>query len=341
MAKPKRAQHGFTLTETMIVMALLGVLVAGVMNVFTIQKKSAATNRQVADAQHTSRLVGDLLELDLRHTGFLVPESGAYCVVDATATPDVLFVTDAGAVDPTSEIRNDLGARLTAGFNVAGDDLVGTGSRTFTLDSMMIEAAAPAGAYDTDANGVADSDFRVGSGAIFTDAGNPGRGSACGTVTALNLAGRTITVTVESSTLGGMPATPEPVEIVAIPAHVYRINGNLQLVRNTLPVADDVEDLQIAAFVDADQDRVVDANEYRGVSAAVILDPSGTNISLTREVRANFVVRTTRQDAENPNGRFQQAENRAAVAGTDGFRRRAYSAVVMLRNVGSRVDLTS
>lgn len=335
-----RTTRGFTLTELMIVMVLLGVLVAGVMNVFTIQKKSASTNRQVTDAQHTSRLVGDLLELDLRHTGFLVPESGAYCAIDTTNTPDVLYVTDSAAVDPAAEIRNDLGPRLTAGFNVAGDNLSGTGSRTFTLTSMMTEAAAPTASYDTDGNGVADSDFRVGSGVIFTDAGNPGRGSACGTITALNVGAGTITVTVESAVLGAMPASPDPVEIVAIPAHVYRINGNLQLLRDGQPVADDVEDLQIAAFVDADQDRAVDAGEYRGISAADMLDPSGTNISLTREVRANFVVRTRRADIDSANGRFQQAENRAAVAGTDGFRRRAYSATVMLRNVGTRVDLT-
>jgi hypothetical protein len=53
-------------------------------------------------------------------------------------------------------------------------------------------------------------------------------------------------------------------------------------------------------------------------------------------VRANLVLRTRFPDANWSQGVFQNLENRTAVAGTDGFRRRVHTATVRLRNVGNR-----
>jgi prepilin-type N-terminal cleavage/methylation domain-containing protein len=344
-ARTARANGGFTLTEIMVVVVLLGVLVGGVMTSFAAQKKSAAMNSQLVDAQHTSRLLGDLLEDDIRHAGLLVPESGAICAIDRTLLSDSFYVSDAGAIDPTVEIRNDLGARVTAGAtggdNVAGNATPATATltvtNTLTLDALTVEQANPTAAYDTDGNGVADSDFQVGGGVIITDAANPTRGSACGVVRGVTIGTSVITIGIESDALGPMPLVdPNPVDLVAIPAHQYQINTAFQLVRNGTAVADDVEDLQIAVFVDLNDDRVIDAGEYRGDGVGANLNPSGLDMSLAREVRANLVIRTRLQDQDNGNGRFQDSENRAAIGTADGFRRRAYSATVMLRNVGTR-----
>ena len=183
---------------------------------------------------------------------------------------------------------------------------------------------------------MADSDFRVGNGIIVTDAGNPSRGAACGTVTAVASAGPSLSFTIVSGVLGALPASPEVVDLVAIPAHEYRIDGG-QLLRNGLSIAGDVEDLQIAVFIDDDEDRLVDVGEYRGNGVDADFNAGAVDISLAREVRANFVIRTRNEDLDNTNGRFQDAENRDGPVGADGFRRRAYSTTVMLRNVGSRL----
>jgi prepilin-type N-terminal cleavage/methylation domain-containing protein len=323
---------GFTLTELMVVVVLLGVLVTGVMGTFAAQKRTTSINSQLVDAQHASRLIGDLLEEDIRHAGMLVPEGGALCAIDRTDAPDSFWVTDAGAIDPAGETRNDLGARIGGGATN-----ISNGSQTLALDSLLLETSAPSGAYDTDADGIADSDFRVGSGVIVTDAGNPSRGSACGIVSGVSVAANQISINIESGVLGGMPASSNPVDLVAIPAHVYTVSAALQLLRNGAPVADDVEDLQVAVFVDADEDRTVDVGEYLGDGVGADFSASGTDLSLAREVRANLVVRTRLADQENTTGRFQDAENRAAGVDTDGFRRRVYSSTVMLRNLGSRV----
>jgi hypothetical protein len=244
-------------------------------------------------------------------------------------------VSDASAIEPVDEIRNDLGARIGGGLtNVAN------GTQTLDLDTLLLEFATPDAAYDTNGDGTEDSDFRVNGGVIVADAGNPSRGTACGVVTGVTLAGPQISVTILSSALGALPGTPDPVDLVAVPAHVYTVTAGMQLLRDGMLVADDVEDLQIAVFVDADLDRDIDAGEYRGDGVGADFDPTAVDPTSIREVRANIALRTRREDFDNPNGRFQQSENRPAAGAADGFRRRVHSSIIKLRNVGGRVETT-
>lgn len=328
----KMRKQGFTLIEMMIVTVILGVLVTGVMRFFTNQKKNASVNTQVVEVQHNSRLLGDLFEEDIRHAGMLVPESAALCAVDNSLTPDSFFVSDADAIDSTDETRNDLGARIQGGLTN-----ITNGTQVLSIDTAVLEFTTPDAAYDTDADGVPDSDFRIGGGVIVTDAGNPSRGTACGLVTSISLVGPTISVNIQTAALAAIPAGGGPVDLVAVPAHAYTINAAAQMLRDGTVIANDVEDLQIAIFLDTNGDRIIDVGEYRGDGVGGDFDPSVVDISNVREVRANLVLRTRNADQDMSTGRFQDAENRAAVAGTDGFRRRSYSATVTLRNVGGRV----
>ena len=59
----KATQQGFTLVEMMLVGALLGVLVVGVMQFFTTLKKNTSVNTQVVEIQQNSRLLGDLFDM--------------------------------------------------------------------------------------------------------------------------------------------------------------------------------------------------------------------------------------------------------------------------------------
>jgi prepilin-type N-terminal cleavage/methylation domain-containing protein len=330
-----RRQQGYTLIELMIVTALLGVLVTGVMGFFTTQKKSASVNTQIIEVQQNNRLLGDLFEEDIRHAGLLVPESASLCGVDNLAAPDSFFLSDADAIDSTNEVRNDLGARIQGGaVNIIA------GAQTINVDTLVIEFTTPNAAYDTNADGISDSDFRVGGGVIVTDAGNPSRGTACGLVTAVSLVGPQLSISIQTGSLGPVLAGALAVDLVAVPAHAYSINGATQLVRDGTVIADGAEDLQIAVFLDFDDDGTIDVGEYRGDGLGADFDPTAVDISDAREVRVNLVLRTRFDDADNPNGRFQDAENRAAVAGADGFRRRTYRSTVTLRNVGSRVPAT-
>ena len=324
--------EGFTLIEVTVVTVLLVVLVVGVMNFFATQKKQASVNSQIVDVQQNTRLIGNLLDSDLRHAGFMVPESAALCGIDRVNAPDTVFVSDAGAINATDEKRHDLAGRIQG-----GSSNISTGSQVLSLDTLVIEFSSPDPAYDTDGDGTADSDFRVGAGVIVSDAGNPDRGTACGTIDAISVGSEQITVTIVTSILTGLGVGSNVVDLVAVPAHVYEINGNTQLVRNGAVIASDVEDLQIAVFLDDDDDRVVDTGEYRGDGVGPTFDPSTEDISTAREVRANLLVRTRLEDPDNADGRYQSSENRAAAATGDGFRRRTYTSTMTLRNMGSRV----
>jgi hypothetical protein len=276
-------------------------------------------------------------------TGFMVPEGAAVCGVDQTNGSDVLYVSDANALDPTNENRLGMGASIQMGFNGTG------GNESITLDDKVIDGLP---FYDTDGDGAADSDFlesvaplRQG-GVIVADRSDPGRGVACGIVTNVNAGSNTIRVDFTSN--GAAPAgTPlaggGPGDLVAVPAHVYTVVNN-QLRRDGMVLADDVEDLQFALFYDIDDDGVMDgeATEYPGSGLGPVYQTSIWNNAFLREIRVNIVARTRNQDPDvlqSPGmaqGQWQTTENRVDPGGFDGFRRRVHTSTIRPRNVGAR-----
>ena len=111
------------------------------------------------------------------------------------------------------------------------------------------------------------------------------------------------------------------------------MNGD-ELKRDGLLLAKGVEDLQVALFLDANDDNVVDPGEMRGVSGAPFAS-QGTDMRSLRELRVNLVARTREEDRDFE-GKAQARENRAAGGG-DGFRRRVYTSTIMLRNMVPRL----
>ncbi len=316
---------GFTLVELMVAGTVLAVIMGFLLSSLSIQKRSYTINDQIVEIQQGVRIIGDVLERDLRHAGFMAPSGGGLCLIDNTAAPDVLLLSDDAAVDPTQENRGDLAARVTG----AADNVV-FGAQTLPIDDLIVEIVNPVPNYDSDANGANDSDFRVGAGAIVVDVANPARGAACARVTAIP-SPTSITIDVMSGPLAA--ATPNPSDLAVVPARLYVVDGANNLVRDGVLVAQNVEDLQVAVFIDDDDDGDIDAGEYRGNGVNPNLNPAAVDFSLAREVRASFVLRTRDPDPGFTQGMFQTMENRVPVPGTDGFRRRAWVSTIMLRNV--------
>jgi prepilin-type N-terminal cleavage/methylation domain-containing protein len=340
-----KRRSGFTLIELMIAMAVLLVVVAYLTEMLTRQSRAYAVVDQVTEAQQNLRAIADLLEREVRVTGFMVPEGAAVCGVDQTNGSDVLYVTDADALDPSNENQLGLGADILGGFSGTG------GGETLTLDNVVVDGLA---FYDTDGDGNADSDFlesvnplRTG-GVIVADRGSPGRGVSCGILTNVNSGANSIRVdfTSNGAAPGGTPlAGAGSTDLVAVPAHVYTVVNN-QLLRDGMVLADDVEDLQFAFFYDRDGDGQVTSEnqEYPGSAGGQIYQ-SGSglwNNAELKEIRVNIVIRTRNQDAavlQNPGmaqGQWQATENRVAPAGFDGFRRRVHTSTIRPRNVGLR-----
>jgi prepilin-type N-terminal cleavage/methylation domain-containing protein len=324
----RRAQ-GFTLLELLISVALLAVVVVYLMQTFTVHHKTYTVVDQTTEVQQNLRAISEILERDLRHAGMMVPEQGAVCGLDLTNNADTLFVSDADAVDPDTDTAANYGATVTA-------PTVNGGTTVLTLGSLDVERAAPPRyAYDTDGNGVNDSDFRVGAGVIVTDPGDGAGGAACGFVTGVNAGSINVNI-VSADAVGGVGAS-----LVAIPAHAYQITppasaNPLRLIRNGVVLTEGAEDMQVAYFIDEDEDGdwVLGGGEYLGDGDSPdYQNDSALTESRIREVRVNVVVRTRLSDPETTQGQFQVTENRVAPGGIDGFRRRVHTASVRPRNV--------
>lgn len=327
-----RRANGFTLIEIMVAVGILSIVVAGVMESFVVQNRAYTVVDQTTETQQNLRAIANLLEQDLRMTGFMVPEGAVACGVDATSAAgllpgsDVLYVTDADAIDPKDaagdldQTQANLGSAITVGYTGAA-----------TLMSIIVGDKSVEGkpAYDTDGDGMNDSDFRVGGGAIVVDPSDPARGTACGVVVDVPPGGNTIRVDFETGIGPGG-------SLLLIPAHRYTVSdaGNLQ--RDGTPIVSDVDDLQVAYFVDANDNGDADANEYLSDGASADYDSQGTDHSELREIRFNLVLRSRMADREYSEGTEQATENRAPSGVTDGFRRRVLTSTVKPRNIGFR-----
>ena len=327
-----RRREAFTLIELLVAAAVVAIVGAFLMRTFTANHRAYVVVDQVAESQQSMRAVAELMERDARHAGFMVPESLAACGVDSTTGPDLLYLSDAGALDPQDD------KAIYAGALVVGATNVGPGNATLELDSLIIEPSPPSRpAYDTNGDGNNDSDFRAGAGVIVYDADAPDRGTACGRIESVDLANDEIDVVILSDDLDTAGATSD---LRAVPAHQYALDGT-DLERNGRLLSGGVEDVQIAYFFDADGDWTPDPgppNEYRGISGADY-DAQDQDAADLREIRVSLVVRSRQEDAHFSGGLPQELENRSFGGGppSDGFRRRVHTSRLMLRNLGSRI----
>lgn len=333
---------GFSLIELVVVVAILGLVAVYMGRILAVNEKTYSSTDQLSQAQQNLRAIDDLLERDLRHAGMMVPDAVAVCGLDNVNAPDILYVSDAMAIDSQNDFSTYSGADVTAG------DADSTGITTLTLSDLIIEPSPPnRPAYDTDGNGTNDSDFQVNGGVIIASTTNPTAGVACGTVTAVNVGGSQITVDVRSD----LSATTG---LIAVPAHEYRVNGT-QLLWNGNMLTDGVEDFQVIYIIDNDDDNQLDVNDEvfgnddessahqlfdgptpNAGSGAVTL--TGSVGELLREIQVSIVVRTRLEDEDFNMGRIQGTGNRDVSGATaDGFRRRVLTTKVMLRNVAMQI----
>jgi len=327
-----RRTHAFTLVELMVATTIMGVILVFVFGTMVTTQKKAAAIDDTVDVQQSARQIADLIERDMRHTGMMVSDANAMCGIDNRNAPDSFYVTNWEIVTPGKDLQPRLGATV-----VGANDLPAAGTY-FTVDSLVLEEGTPDPAFDTDGDAVLDSDFAINGWVIIADQHNPIRGSACGQVTGVSLPDR-LRVTYDAGGLDPVPPGGDTPSIVAVPAIRYFVDANGRLFRGPYQLASNVEDLQLAWFIDSDEDNVVDPGEYRGDGVGADYTPQGSNAALMREIRLNVVLRTASADPEIDTGNPVPTENRNVAPTNDGFRRRVYTSVVRLRNLGRRVQL--
>ena len=325
---------GFSLIELMISAAIVLIVMVYVMQAFTVQHKAYVVVDQVAEAQQNLRAISDMVEREVRRSGYMVHRHLVLCGWDETDAPDTPFVSKSDAIRSIFDLEDQNDDLLPKFARVNGTSSAWTASGpsfALSLQQLWIDVAA-----DGD-------DFVIGEGVIVgtkTDLQAP---VACGIISGIG--GTTLTVDFGDTSVGPIGFNSE---VIAVPANVYRLTPPTggtpgRFSRNGRLIASDVEDFQVTYFFDLNGDLVVDAGERFGTATGTArpyeLTPAANrpDFSSLEEVRLSLVT-VTRSDDPNTDyqiGAGQLTGNRATGLPTgDGKRRRVSTARVRPRSEG-------
>jgi prepilin-type N-terminal cleavage/methylation domain-containing protein len=326
---------GYSLIELMIAITILGVVLAGVFYSFGVQNEKYVIVDQVTEAQHNLRGIAEMVERDIRRSGYMIPGPAAVCAHDNDDKPDLLFVSDSEGVRTIDELEQNAPELLAGDLGIP---VVGLTSTTITVTG----GATPQLKIDDGANvGLVEK-----GGVILIDRNDGESRVVCAEIT--TIAGDTLTVDFGPSAYATSIGNSD---VVAIPAVVYKIQppatsqDSSQMTRNGLVLAYDVEDLQAVFYFDANSDGNQDtATEIFGTANAAGAYPPATgalfDMSTIREVQVS-VITVTRDDLPNTTGgthnisQGQKVANRNAnMAAPDRRTRRVHTANIRLRNLG-------
>ncbi len=112
-------EHGFTLVELMITMAIMGVIILGMFAVYLNMQRTTYNQSEIVDTQQSLRVATDLLSKDVHMAGFLTltnitavaPGSDTDTLNLVTASSDYIYIT----LD---------GEQIISGGKVVADDVV-------------------------------------------------------------------------------------------------------------------------------------------------------------------------------------------------------------------------
>ena len=292
---------GFTLIEMMIAIAVVGIVTSQVLAIFSSQHRTYIAQERVVSIQEDARLVAEMILMDIRMAGLLVPVTSGISSIDGgTSAADVLCSSDASVFSTSSF------AEATARFDRAG----------LTSDLGATQNTVALASADMDIDGDGTNDFAVNRGIIIAG----GTKSHCARITAVT----TSSVTFTPSTPPGFSVTTTGGR--AVPASIYEVSGS-GLRRNALLISSHVEDIQVEFAVDTDGNGQIDGGEFP------IHDLDGSDVSRIRGVQLSVLTRTLSSDQDLLGPGRQAVANRAASGTADGYRRRLATVIAAPRNL--------
>lgn len=335
--------HGYTLTELIIAIAIGLVLVAAASATYISQNRAYVTNESVSEVNTQSKIAQDLIITDIRSAGFGVPSNLNLNPVNGYTT----IITPVDANNATDAVT------IVGGFKLIGQLWpVGVAPGIPCPSNVALGSTQVQIIYaGTDGPNMADNRYMTIDGIDFVQV----QGCALSNGVCL---GNNITIDrplsqnfpLLDNNGDGLCETGRPVYLIEDAAFCVDANSVLRRIRrNANPanctgiasseddaIAENIEDLQFAYAIDANGDGqiddingsgTVDAGDYQ--DGGLIADPT-----TIRAVRVNVLAMADRPDASfaglgNPPALI---ENRGHNPLNDNFRRRWWQSLVKMRN---------
>lgn len=325
--KTCKGDRGFSLMELLFAVVILTVISMAAFAVINTGQRTASTNDQTVQIQQNTRVALDLISRDIRMAGYGNPPNPGLVLGPGSAGCPAVINTVNSAVGPDSisivTVNQVIGTGLTAAPAVPGASIT----------------IAPATAATTLQNGDV-----ISLEGVFT-----------ATVTNPNPVSNPVALSTGFQAPQQFGLTTQVVQLQCV---TYAVVGN-QLLRNGVPVADGIIDLQLAYGVDTDGDGRIDDTTLDGTVDCLDFIPNtlaqvagltnsagcpgvgavGTPpgafpsppTSSIRLVRISVVGQALLADPTFTGGTALTVEDRSIPA-NPGFRRRALTRTINLRD---------
>lgn len=324
--RARQDQQGFTLVELMVSLALFSFAMAGVLAVAVSMTQASSEQKRAVNAMDAARAALDYIADAARQISPAVTTGSVQDVwtpcASANAMVTPIKVTETGTGTSASPDILDI-VYATGG--------VATTTRTAYTSSSNTSLT------------LSDASQLVATDMLMLTDGSTGH---IVKTTAVNAASGVVTLSAPTCT-SLLSATGYPAGSLAVRAMRARFYvGTFDGVSNILlldpdgpdgpltaePLAENVEDFQVAVGYDADNSGGVDANEWEYAAGAGAV--TETNL---RALRLTIVVRdATAVTGGATTGTYYRpaAENHSAATSPDNYRRRVLTTTVEIRNMG-------
>lgn len=338
--------RGFTLIELMVSMALFGLIAVGAMTLVMSGARTQAHSARVDLAQNSLRTALDLITRDVLAAASGLKATGTITIPGGTTVNAIDF---SGNNEPTTA-QFALGTDKLELYSVDGSTVAQLSTAVAAGASSLSVAYESLGSHVSLGTFVKTTSPFISYVQVF----DPNSGLAAFTQLS-NVTGNSATATL---TVGTMPAAFAATAYVAPARHVMYFvddkffqsattNGNSSMlmmlvndtnVANALPLAEGVEDLQIAYGFDNDGDGVVTekgaaANDDEWLYNFPGETGLGTWLPVNlRKVRVTIVATSTSVDTGATMPVRPAEEDHAAGTSTAGFVRRVLRTEIAVRN---------
>lgn len=353
-----RSEHGLTLVELLMAMAISGMVAAAAYSVFQSTGSAARVSENVTAVQMNLRAAMDVMSRDIRQAGFGLketPETLSFANTGAAVVVNGVSVANGGTIQLKNPITvgnsstgpdtvTILGIGHFAGYLERANDANHTGDNLCNEPGDDVLCLSSAEEFkDSAGNFVPNRKYLSVAGMFFMELD--------GTAANHDLTKKRFKLATASDRVNGNYKNADKIPVYIIQAVQYSIATDLEGCSAASPclamrdfsevrggatrqvLAQHIEDLQLAYGVDVNpRDRMVDypATGYTG--GAFMSSPAVDPLSIVA-VRLNLLGKTPVQDVKEGTASVRPGlEDRPAATAEDRYRRRALTKVIKIRN---------